>query len=214
MAQRNGSSVTRSSRRPIPRGDGGHRRRPWSPARPCPCARAGRRACRSEAARSPVLRTLWRAPAGTITAKSSITGFSRAVDIDGALPFLEAEELVAVLMDLLADLLARLQRHQHQLQMLAGVEDVPEVLIVDRQLVDIVAKAALHVGRPLRSSGFVRIRTVSSLCCSAALAFQRIVAPIHERIAPARGGDVGGLLRAMPAHVADDLAHVGDSRRR
>src|SRR3712207_7758542 len=44
------------------------------------------------------------------------TLFRSVVDQHLALPALEAEELVLVLMDFDADLLARLQRHQHQLR--------------------------------------------------------------------------------------------------
>ena len=42
---------------------------------------------------------------------------------------LEAEELVAVLVDLGADVAAGRQRHQHELQMPARVEDAAEILI-------------------------------------------------------------------------------------
>jgi hypothetical protein len=72
-----------------------------------------------------------------------------AVDVDRAFAFVNAEELVAVGMQFLADFLARLQSHQHQLQVLAGVQDPAEVLICLSQILDIVAKAALHCLPPL-----------------------------------------------------------------
>ena len=44
---------------------------------------------------------------------------------------------------------------------------------------------------------------------------ERIVAPVHERIAPAAVSDVAlRPLRQMPMHVADDLAHMGKIIRR
>ena len=56
-----------------------------------------------------------------------------AVDADLALALLDAEELVAVLVHLLADVAAGRQRHQHQLEILAGVEDAAEILIRHRR---------------------------------------------------------------------------------
>jgi hypothetical protein len=73
-----------------------------------------------------------------------------AVDIDCTLPFLEAEELVPILVHLCANLLPWLKRHQHQLEMLTGVEDTPEVFVVDRQLVDVVAKSRFIRASPFR----------------------------------------------------------------
>jgi len=66
------------------------------------------------------------------------------VDVDRALPFFDPEELVAVLVDFLPNLFTRLEGHQHELQMLPRINDVPEVLVVDRQPLDIVAKTPLH----------------------------------------------------------------------
>src|SRR6478609_5322801 len=65
------------------------------------------------------------------------------VDVDRAAAFLEAEELVAVLMDFGADLLAGLKGHQHELEMVSGVKHPAKIAIVRRQLLDIVM-IALH----------------------------------------------------------------------
>ena len=51
------------------------------------------------------------------------------------------------MMDLFADVLARLQRHQHQLQVPAGVQDATEMRIVLGQVFDIANKA-LHAIHP------------------------------------------------------------------
>jgi hypothetical protein len=48
------------------------------------------------------------------------------VDRNSAVTFLDAEELVTLLMHLLADVFSWRQTHQNQLEMLAGVEDSPE----------------------------------------------------------------------------------------
>jgi hypothetical protein len=63
------------------------------------------------------------------------------IDIHLAAARFEPEELVAVLMHLGADLLARLQRHQHQLQVMAGVEHLPKVSIAGGLPFDIVVIA-------------------------------------------------------------------------
>lgn len=64
-----------------------------------------------------------------------------SVDQYFTLPCLETEELVVTSVDLLADILTWLQRHQHQLQMLAGVQDAAEIGVLFGQLFDIVNKA-------------------------------------------------------------------------
>ena len=38
---------------------------------------------------------------------------------------------------------------------------------------------------------------------------ERVVAPVHQRITPARGYDIDRLLRAMAADIADHFSHVG-----
>ena len=80
------------------------------------------------------------------------------VDPDHALAFLDAEELVAVLVHLLADVAAGRQRHQHQLEVLAGVEDAAEILVGDRRLLDIV-DIALHISSSFNGSWpqFIRL---------------------------------------------------------
>jgi hypothetical protein len=48
------------------------------------------------------------------------------VDRNSAMTFLDAEELVTVLVHLRADVFSLRQTHQNQLEMLAGVEDSSE----------------------------------------------------------------------------------------
>jgi hypothetical protein len=62
---------------------------------------------------------------------------------------------VAVLVDLLADLLARLERHQDELEIFAGIEDAAEILIGGRRLFDIV-DITLH-----RRSSFALVQSFS-----------------------------------------------------
>ncbi len=63
------------------------------------------------------------------------------VDVDLAAAFLEAEKLVAVFVHLGPDFLARLQGHQHQLEVLAGVEHAAKIRIVGGLMLDIVVIA-------------------------------------------------------------------------
>src|SRR5690606_38155099 len=66
-----------------------------------------------------------------------------AVDVDLAGPPLDAEELIAVVMHFLADLLAGIERHQDELEVLAGVEHAAKVGVPLSQLLDVVGEA-LH----------------------------------------------------------------------
>src|SRR5690606_29775372 len=68
-----------------------------------------------------------------------------AIDDDLALAFLHPDELVDLLVHLLADLTSRRERHQHELQVLAGVEDAAEILVLLGQLFDIPDEALLHL---------------------------------------------------------------------
>ena len=61
-----------------------------------------------------------------------------AIDPNDALPFFDPEELVTILMHFFADVAAGWQGHQHQLKILARVEDAAEVLILDGHPLDIV----------------------------------------------------------------------------
>jgi hypothetical protein len=65
------------------------------------------------------------------------------VDVDRALPFLETEELISILVYLRADLFAGLKGHQHQLNVMPGVEHAAKIVVLDRALFDVVA-IALH----------------------------------------------------------------------
>src|SRR5688500_16191349 len=69
------------------------------------------------------------------------------IDVHLAAARLKAEELVAVLMNFRANLLARLERHQHQLEMLAGIEHPTEVGVAGGLPLDVVM-ISLHVTPP------------------------------------------------------------------
>src|SRR5215471_17407610 len=64
-----------------------------------------------------------------------------AIDPNFAVPLLQAEELIAVGVYFLADLLTRLQGHEHELKVLAGVQHATEIRIGVRQIFDIGNKA-------------------------------------------------------------------------
>jgi len=70
-------------------------------------------------------------------------GVTNAVDPDFALARLDAEELVAVVVDLFADLLTGRNGHEDELQIVAGVENAAKVCVLFRQTFDIVDEA-LH----------------------------------------------------------------------
>ena len=100
------------------------------PRRSRPDARAASRSCRASSSVSfEVLTTLWRAPLGTTTPLPSRTRFLTPSMMTAPFPCLEAEELIDVVVDLLADLLARLEVHQHELAVLPGVEHLPVVRV-------------------------------------------------------------------------------------
>ena len=65
------------------------------------------------------------------------------VDIDHPLPFLNAVELIAVVMHLGTNFPAGLKRHQDELEVVADVEHAAEVFIVEGRSLDILA-IALH----------------------------------------------------------------------
>src|SRR6185437_14280172 len=69
------------------------------------------------------------------------------VDNDLALTFFDAKKLVAVVVDFFSDLAAGLDRHQDQLEVLACIEDSPEIIIFLGQLLDICYKA-FHLELP------------------------------------------------------------------
>jgi hypothetical protein len=56
---------------------------------------------------------------------------------------LDAEELIAIVVDFFADFLARLDRHQDQLEIVTGVEDLAEEVVLLGQLLDVVDES-LH----------------------------------------------------------------------
>src|SRR5262249_54283376 len=73
------------------------------------------------------------------------------VDIDDSRPFLDAEELVAVRVDLFANFVAGLESHRDELEVVPGVKDAAEVLIFDGPFLDIVA-ITLHGSSSLMGS--------------------------------------------------------------
>src|SRR6185369_14483019 len=78
------------------------------------------------------------------------------IDPDFAPPLLDPEELIAIRMDLLADLLARLHGHQHELQLAPRVQNAPEVRIPFGHSSDISHEpfhgTLLFISIPLRTS--------------------------------------------------------------
>ena len=66
------------------------------------------------------------------------------VDPHDAAAFFKTEELVAILVHFLADVAACRQGHQHQLQVMAGIENAPEIVVSDGQLLNIVAISLGH----------------------------------------------------------------------
>ena len=70
-------------------------------------------------------------------------GMTKAVNPDFALARLDAEELVAVVVDLFADLLTGRNGHEDELQIVAGVENTAKFCVLSRQTFDIVDEA-LH----------------------------------------------------------------------
>ena len=60
-----------------------------------------------------------------------------AIDPDFALPLLHTEELVSVLMDFLPNFFTRLQRHYHNLKMLARLMDPPIIVVFFGKILDV-----------------------------------------------------------------------------
>jgi hypothetical protein len=91
-----------------------------------------------------------------------------AVDDHFALSLFDTEELVPVGVDFLADLVAGLQHHQHELQLLAGVENAAEVGVILGQIFNIVDKA-IHGSFSFMAGEFARAQasdTRSTAPCS------------------------------------------------
>ena len=65
----------------------------------------------------------------------------RAIDRDFSLSSLYPEELVTVIMDLFAELFPGLDRHQHQLEIVPGVQYAAEVGVLLGEALNIVGKA-------------------------------------------------------------------------
>jgi hypothetical protein len=56
----------------------------------------------------------------------------------------DAKELVAVLVNLLTDLVAGLESHRDQLEVMTGIQNAAKIFILDRALFDVVT-IAFHV---------------------------------------------------------------------
>src|SRR6185369_2205243 len=61
------------------------------------------------------------------------------VNVDRAFALLEAKELVAVGVNLHADLLGGLERHQNELEISASVENPSEILVLNGSSLDVIA---------------------------------------------------------------------------
>src|SRR5690606_35972565 len=71
---------------------------------------------------------------------------------DLAVPGLDTEELVTILVDFFADILARLKGHQHQLQVLARIQNTSKFFVLLGQILDIIY-ITFH-GRTLSKKSF------------------------------------------------------------
>jgi hypothetical protein len=63
-----------------------------------------------------------------------------AIDPDLAFAALNAKELIAIIVNFFADLITGLDRHEDKLNVVAGVENAPEVVVVLSPLFDVVNK--------------------------------------------------------------------------
>jgi len=73
-----------------------------------------------------------------------VVGFDlmdRAVDRDFSLSSLDPEKLVTIIVNLFADLFAGLDRHQHELEVVAGVQHTAEVAVSFGQALNVAGKA-------------------------------------------------------------------------
>src|SRR5690606_11626708 len=68
---------------------------------------------------------------------------------DLAFAFFNTEELVVGIVYLCSDFLAYLQGHEHQLQMLSGVEHLPEVAVLNGEFFDILYET-FHADAPVQ----------------------------------------------------------------
>ncbi|MCK0103865.1 MULTISPECIES: hypothetical protein [Pseudohalocynthiibacter] len=66
------------------------------------------------------------------------------VDPDFAASRFKTKELIAIVVNFFADFFARLERHEHQLDVFASIENFTEVVVSFGQLFDVVCKT-LHV---------------------------------------------------------------------
>ena len=87
-----------------------------------------------------------------------------SVDQYFTLPGLDTEELIVARMYFLADVLPRLQCHQHQLQVLARVQNPAEIRVFLGQLLDVINKT-FHF--------FPRHMTVKDSLCASTAVLQR-----------------------------------------
>jgi hypothetical protein len=64
-----------------------------------------------------------------------------SVDVDHSLAFLNPEELIAIRVDLLADLISWLESHHYELEMMPCVENLAKILVLDGPFLDVVTIA-------------------------------------------------------------------------
>jgi hypothetical protein len=72
---------------------------------------------------------------------------ARPIDPDLSFTGFDAEELIAVVMDFVADLVPRLNRHENKLKIISCVENTPKLIVFLGQFLDVVDKA-LHLQIP------------------------------------------------------------------
>lgn len=79
-----------------------------------------------------------------------------AIDPDFSRTAFDAEKLVAVVMDFFADLIPGLDRHEDELQVVSGIEHAAKVVVVFRQLLDVIDKALHDAGSVSEWDGMVK----------------------------------------------------------
>jgi len=63
-----------------------------------------------------------------------------SLDEKSSSAFFYAKELIDERMHLISDLFSWKERHEHDLEMLAGINDIPVILVLDRFLLDVDVK--------------------------------------------------------------------------
>ena len=74
-------------------------------------------------------------------AVAAFDGVCRAVDLDLSCPIFEAEELVSILVDFFTNVIARLNGHENQLNVLASIKDLSKEIVFFGHFLDIACKS-------------------------------------------------------------------------